>query len=95
MQAWQIDLMVAQDAEAAWNRLNAPDPEANKMKAAAVDLKEAVEQLDVSLDWIGFASHDLDNTPMQAKMDSIFEQVEDLKIELDMLREKWERGERE
>lgn len=95
MQAWQIDLMVENERNRAWEELNAPDKFDKEMKAAAKDLKEAVSFLDIAIDRLNDVSADLYETPMQAKIDSFLEQIEDLKVDIDMIREHWERGERE
>ena len=96
MSAWQdVDAMWEADAAAEWERLNEPDQYEKEMKVAAKDLKKAISFMDISLDRLNDVSADLYETPMQAKIDSFFEQIEDLKVDLDMIREHWERGERE
>jgi hypothetical protein len=95
MQGWQIDLMIAQEAEAAWNRLNAPDPEAGRMKKAAVDMKAADEFLSIVTDRLAEAMGVLDGTPMSDKVVSFLTQIEDIQCDLFSLTEKYGRGERE
>ena len=95
MNAWQLDLMIENERAQAWEKLNAPDQYADQMKFAAIDLKHAVGFLDIAVERLADASADLTETPLQAKIDSFLEQIEDLKVDLDMIREHWERGERE
>jgi hypothetical protein len=93
--AQDVSAMWEADAAAEWERLNAPDQYEKPMLEAAKPLKEAVGFLNIALDRLLDASAALSETPLQAKIDSFFEQVESIKVDLGMIQKKWERGERE
>ena len=95
MNDWQIDLMIAREAEAAWSRLNAPDPESDRMKKASVEMKSADEFLGIVTDRLAEAMAVLDGTPMADKVASFLNQIEDIHCDLFTLTEKYGRGERE
>ena len=95
MQGWQIDLMIAREADAAWNRLNSPDPDADRMKKASVEMKAADEFLSIVTDRLAEAMGVLDGTPMADKVVSFLTQIEDIQCDLFPLTEKYGRGERE
>lgn len=95
MNAWQIEEMIATDAAAAWERLNAPDPCEKQLKSAAVSLKEAAEFLNVCTDRLVDAGCELDETPMRAKVDSLCETLEDFRCEIQELARLYGKGVRE
>ena len=104
MKNWQIevmnhdvDSMWGADAAAEWERINAPDPDPyeNILKAAAKDMIPAINQLRKAIEELLGATAYLYETPMLAKVDSYIESLEDIEIDLKMMKERWERGERE
>ena len=95
MTDWQIDLMIANEADSAWERLNGSDPAAEQMKKAAVKMKAADEFLSVVTDRLADAMNCLRDTPMADKVASFILQFEDMQCDLNSLREKYGRGERE
>ena len=90
-----VDAMWEADAAAEWERLNEPDQYEKVLKDAATDLEKAVAELRVVLDRLEDASAVLSETPMQAKIDSFIETLEDIKYDLCGIKNHWERGERE
>jgi hypothetical protein len=96
MQAWQdVDAMWEADAAAEWERLNEPDQYEKYLKEAATDLDKAVAAIRIVIDHLSDASSVLSDTPMQAKVDSFIDSIEDTKYDLWSLKLRWERGERE
>ena len=83
------------DAAAEWERLNEPDQYEKVLKDAATDLEKAVAELRVVLDRLEDASAVLSETPMQAKIDSFIDSIDDIKYDLWAIQMHWERGERE
>ena len=102
MRNWQIEVMNQDvdsmweaDAAAEWERINAPDPYEEILKAAAKDMIPAINQLGKAIEELLGATAYLYETPMLAKVDSYIESLEDIEIDLKMMKEHWERGERE
>lgn len=102
MNAWQIEVMnhdAEQMAQAVaaeeWERLNAADPIAELLKATAKDMEEPIEALGKAIEELLKASAYLYDTPVIAKVDSYVDSLENIKIDLKMMKEHWERGERE
>ena len=95
MNGWQVDLMIENERNRAWEKLNAPDPYEKVLQEAAKELEKAIERLDKSTDSLADASAELSETPMQAKIDMFIETLEDIRCDLKDIREHWERGERE
>ena len=95
MNGWQVQEMVEREAAELWERLNAPDPEADRMKEAAKRLRCGLDSIDNGLDWVADAISKVDGTPMADKLQSFLDSFEKLSDELEDLTEKYERGERE
>ena len=95
MNGWQLDAMIERESAAAWERLNAPDPAEKQMRNAALKMKAADEFLSVVTDRLVDAMDCLKDTPMQDKVGSFILQLEDLQCDLNSLRKKYGRGERE
>lgn len=102
MRPWQeaiffqdVDAIWESDAAAEWERLNQPDAYEKQMRDAALDMGNAIEYLDSAILRLCDASADLSETPMQAKVDSFIETLEDIGCDLKAIKEHWERGERE
>ena len=95
MTGWQVQEMWEQDTAALWERLNAPDPAEKQMKAAAVDMQMANNLIDQAENNLVSAIAELSDTPMEDKVNSLLDALMDLRIEIRLLAEKYERGERE
>ena len=94
MTGWQIQAMKeAQDA-AAWEAIN-QNPFESQMKKAAVGIREAENFLDISTNRLMDALVELEGTPMKAKIESYFDQLEEIRIDLRIIASNYERGERE
>lgn len=95
MTGWQVQAMKEADDARIWEELNAPDPYEKVLKDAATDLEKAVASIRVVLDRLEDASSVLSETPMQAKIDSYIDSLDEIKYDLWAIQSHWERGERE
>ena len=95
MNAWQLDVVRDQMDTEAWNKLNAPDPYEKNLKEAAVDLRSAEIMLDSCMNYIASALTSLNETPMEAKVGSYYDQIENIWWGLKQMSEKYGKGERE
>lgn len=102
MRGWQsaimsqdVDAMWEADAAAEWERINAPDPCEAQLKLAAKAMTEAAHFMDVAEDHLYDAAADLYETPMEAKVGSFLDQLQDLRIALQLLAETYGKGHRE
>ena len=95
MTGWQVQAMKEAEDARIWEEQNAPDQYEKVMKDAATDLAKAHTAFEIVLDHLADASSVLYETPMQAKIDSFIESLEDIKYDLWAIRLHWERGERE
>lgn len=81
---WQI--------ENRWEMLNTPDPAEDQMKEAAKEIEEGLTLIDNGLDWINSAVKSLKDTPMENKVESLMQDMEELAIKLSGLKDKYEMG---
>lgn len=95
MTNWQLESLNDQITTAAWNRLNAPDPAAQQLKQAAESINEAIGFLGISEDRLIEAAEALKGTPMQDKVLSFVDSLENLEGFIRQTKQKYERGERE
>ena len=82
------------DAAAEWERINATDQYHDNMIGAACAMDIAVGHLDKALDYLLDALKAVNNTPMEERVQNLLEKAEDLKVEVDMQKDSYERGER-
>lgn len=83
------------EADAEWERINADDPYHDQMTGAACAMDLAVDYLDRAVDYLLDALKAADNSPIEQRVRDLLEKTEDLKVEVDMQKDKFERGERE
>jgi len=95
MNGWQVQAMWEADAAAEWERINEPDPAEREMKDAAECLQAALNDIDSGLDWIADAVSKLDELPMADKVQSFLDDFNSLANALEVLKNHYERGERE
>ena len=95
MTGWQVQAMKEAEDARIWEKLNAPDQYDKVLKDAAKDLEKALTAFETVIDRLADASSVLSETPMQAKIDSFIDSLEDLKYDLCVIKIHWERGERE
>ena len=90
-----VDAMWEADAAAEWERLNEPDPCEKQMKAASVSIREAVQFLARAEDRLADAMTEVFDTPMEYRIGSLLDSLEDIEYGLKKLAEKYGKGERE
>lgn len=95
MNGWQVQAMKEAEDARIWEELNEPDPAERQMKVAAVEIEKGLKKINDGLDALADAMISLADTPMQYKVGSYMEGIESLVSELGVLKEHYERGERE
>ena len=92
MTGWEVQAAYEAECAAIWEELNAPDPCEKEMQSAAVDMKAAIDLMDKAEDQLCGAISELSGTPMEDVVTAFFNQLTDLRIDLRVLAEKYERG---
>lgn len=95
MNGWQIEAMIGQECAEAWERLNAPDPDAIRLAAAGKELLTGCSLIDVAEDYLVYAMDRLTDTPMEAKIGSFLDQLQDLRCDIKSLANTYAKGVRE
>lgn len=95
MTGWEVQAMWEADTAALWERLNAPDPYEKEMHDAALNMRLAIEMINKAEDYLADAVTDLSGTPMEDRIQSFLNDMEDLHSDINYQRYKYERGERE
>ena len=88
------EMKEAEDARI-WEELNAPDPLEQQMKAAAIDLGQAVVLIDKAEDNISAAVYDLEDTELEELMSDLLEKLMDFRYEVKQIAENYMKGVRE
>ena len=84
-------LKEAEDARI-WEELNAPDPYEKQMTDAALDMRLAVEMISKAEDYLMDAVSAVSGTPMEDRVSSLLNDLEDLKFSIRMLAENYQKG---
>lgn len=92
MNEWQVQEMFERETADLWERLNAPDPDSERLQNAAQRIKCGLDSIDNGLDWLADAIQVLDGTPMADKVQSFLDSFENLVNDLEELNDKFERG---
>ena len=95
LSGWQVQAMKEAEDARIWEELNAPDPCEKQLKLASVSLIQAKQYLSNAVVRLADAMAELFDTPMEAKIGSFLDSVEDIECDLQSLAEKYGRGERE
>lgn len=95
LSGWQVQAMKEAEDARIWEELNAPDPYEEQMKKSAVDIQDAANFLNIVTDRLMDAMSELDETPMKAKIESFYDQLEEIRIDLRIIASSYERGLRE
>ena len=95
MTGWQVQEMKEAEDARIWEELNAPDKYENVLKDAATDIAKALRELEEAQDRLLDASSVLYETPMQARVDSFIDSLDENKYDLWAIKLHWEKGERE
>ena len=95
MTGWEVQEMKEAEDARVWEEINAPDKYEKVMKEAAVDLKSAEILLDSCMNYLDSAVAALSETPMETKVGSYMEEVENIWWGIKRLAEAYGKGERE
>ena len=95
MNAWQMDAIRDQMDTKAWNQLNAPDPCERQLKTSAVSLVEATQFIRIAENRLADAMTEIFDTPMEYKIGSLLDLLQDLRIDIEGLAKKYREGVRE
>lgn len=95
MTGWEVQALKEAEDARIWEELNAPDPYEKQMRDAALEMRLAIEQISKAEDYLMDAVADVSETPMEAKVASLLDSLEDLEYSIKALQEKYGKGERE
>ena len=95
MTGWEVQEMWEAEAAAEWERINAPDPAEREMEQAAVEMKKGADLIDKAENALLDAVSSLDGYPMSDRVESLLNDLMDLRIDIKSLADKYERGLRE
>ena len=95
MKDWQLDAMYEAESERMWADQNAPDPCEDRLITSARQLSCAYTNMGDVLSWIDTAANTLKDTPMEAKVRSLLDDLEKLNDEIHSLKEMYKQGRRE
>ena len=95
MKDWQLDVIRDQMDTEAWRKLNEPDPCEKQLKTASVSIQEATYYIGLAVTRLADAMVEVFETPMETKIGSFTDQLEDMKCDLNILAKAYGRGERE
>ena len=90
-----VSAMWEADAAAEWERINAPDPFHDQMVDAACSMVIAIDKLDKAMDFIADALAKVDGTPMETVVRDLYDKLDDFKYSVSVVKDNYERGERE
>ena len=95
MTGWEVQALKEAEDARIWEELNAPDPYEKQMRDAALEMKQAIDQIDKAENFLIDAIAALDETPMGDRVASLLDALEDLHCNIEYLQEKYGKGERE
>ena len=95
MTGWEVQEMWEAEAAAEWERINAQDPAEREMEQAAVEMKKGADLIDKAENALLDAVSSLDGYPMADRVESLLNDLMDLRIDIKSLADKYERGLRE
>ena len=95
MTGWEVQALKEAEDARIWEELNAPDPYEKQMRDAAIEMRQAYDQINKAEDFLMEAVAAVSETPMEDKVYSLLEALEDLNCDIKMLQEKYRTGGRE
>ena len=95
MTGWEVQEMKEAEDARIWEELNAPDPCEKQMIAASVSMIEAIRVMGRAETLLADAMAEVFDTPMEYKIGSFLDSLEDIECSLHILAEKYGKGERE
>lgn len=95
MTGWEVQALKEAEDARIWEELNAPDPYEKQMRDAALEMRLAIEQVGKAEDYLADAIASVSGTPMEYRVASLLDSLEDLEYSIKVLQEKYGKGERE
>ena len=95
MTGWEVQEMKEAEDMRIWEELNAPDPYEAQMEDCALELRLAMEAVDKAEDYLLDAIAAVADTPMEDRVASFLDDLEDLHSSIRKAAENYERGCRE
>ena len=95
MTGWEVQALKEAEDARIWEEINAPDPAVGNMVEAAESMKQAEDFISRAEDYLMDAVNSLDGFPMADRVESLENDLEDLRYSIKALREKYGRGWRE
>lgn len=95
MTGWEVQALKEAEDARIWEELNAPDPYEKQMRDAALEMRLAIEQISKAEDYLADAIASVSETPMEYRVASLLDSLEDLEYSIKALQEKYGKGERE
>lgn len=90
MSAWQVDEMLETESGRLWEQMNAVDPNEERYKDADIYLQNAKDIISKAVDYIIKASECVRGLPMEDKILSIANDVEELGVDAGLImKEDW------
>ena len=89
-----LEVQALKEAEDAriWEELNAPDIYEKQMEDSAREMRLAVQMIDKAEDYLTDAVYAVEDTPMEDRVTSLLNDLEDLKFSIGMLAENYQKG---
>ena len=95
MNGWQLDIIRDQMDTEAWEKLNQPDPCDRQMRLSAVSITQAAQFIMTAENKLADAMVEVFDTPMESRIGSFLDALQDLRCDLFTLADKYGRGERD
>ena len=92
MTGWEVQALKEADDARIWEELNAPDPYEKQMEDSAREMRLAVEMIGKAEDYLMDAVSAVNDTPMEDRVSSLLNDLEDLHIGIFLLAEKYQKG---
>ena len=92
MTGWEVQALKEADDARIWEELNAPDPYEKQMEDSAREMRLAVEMICKAEDYLVDAISAVNGTPMEDRVSSLLNDLEDLHIDIVLLAEKYQKG---
>ena len=92
MTGWEVQALKEAEDARIWEELNAPDPYEKQMEDSAREMRLAVEMISKAEDYLMDAVSAVSGTPMEDRVSSLLNDLEDLHIAIVLLAEKYQKG---
>ena len=88
MSGWQTQAMWEAQSAMIWEAMNAPDPNEGRYVEAEKDIDVAQRHLRKAIELLQQAAEEVHGLPMENKVESFVDQLENLNVDLGFLQEK-------